>query len=258
MDNKQLIDKIDKYNKLRLLYNIFQLFIIKSKDTNNIQLKKIINSYKSNLSRFIINNQNQDENFGIFFSNMKQIISMNKDSTLNEQECLKLLSFFEGEVRNFLKIHNFQIDNILNNKKNEKENNQNLLINSKINQILILLTENTKILEEIFNQFKNAHLKEKQNFLDNINQQYSKINYILHTISLYIFNTLNSEQNIKSLQQLKENLIQEQNNNKNEIKVIKQKIRNFTDQGEEMSKLLAEYKRLCNIIDCINFEKSKK
>ena len=101
-------------------------------------------------------------------------------------------------------------------------------------------------------------MKEKQTFLDNINQQYSKINYILHTISLYIFNTLNSEQNIKSLQQLKENLIQEQNNNKNEIKVIKQKIRNFTDQGEEMSKLLAEYKRLCNIIDCINFEKSKK
>ena len=258
MDNIKLIEKIDKYNKLRLLYNIFQLFIIKSKDTNNEQLKKIINSYKSNLSRFIINNQNQDENFGIFFSNMKQINSMNKDSILNEQECLKLLSFFEGEVRNFLKIHNFKIDNILNNKKNEEENNQNLLINSKINQILILLNENTKILEEIFNKFKNAHLKEKQTFLDNINQQYSKINYILHTISLYIFNTLNSEQNIKSLQQLKENLIQEQNNNKNEIKVIKQKIRNFTDQGEEMSKLLAEYKRLCNIIECINFEKSKK
>ena len=84
MDNIKLIEKIDKYNKLRLLYNIFQLFIIKSKDTNNIQLKKIINSYKSNLSRFIINNQNQDENFGIFFSNMKQINSMNKDSILNE------------------------------------------------------------------------------------------------------------------------------------------------------------------------------
>jgi hypothetical protein len=60
MDNKKLIEKFDKYNKLRLLYNIFQLFIIKSKDTNNEQLKKIINSYKSNLSRFIINNQNQD------------------------------------------------------------------------------------------------------------------------------------------------------------------------------------------------------
>ena len=67
MDNIKLIEKIDKYNKLRLLYNIFQLFIIKSKDTNNEQLKKIINSYKSNLSRFIINNQNQDYNFGIFF-----------------------------------------------------------------------------------------------------------------------------------------------------------------------------------------------
>ncbi len=109
MDNIKLIEKIDKYNKLRLLYNIFQLFIIKSKDTNNEQLKKIINSYKSNLSRFIINNQNQDENFGIFFSNMKQIISMNKDSTLNEQECLKLLSFFEGEVRNFLQTHNLKL-----------------------------------------------------------------------------------------------------------------------------------------------------
>ncbi len=60
MDNKKLIEKFDKYNKLRLLHNIFQLFIIKSKDTNNEQLKKIINSYKSNLSRFIINNQNQD------------------------------------------------------------------------------------------------------------------------------------------------------------------------------------------------------
>ena len=67
---------------------------------------------------------------------------------------------------------------------------------------------------------------------------------------------LNSEQNIKSLQQLKENLIKEQNDNKNEIKVIKQKIRNFTDKGEEMSKLLAEYKRLCNLIDCINLEKN--
>jgi len=258
MDGEGLIEKIDKYNKLRLLYNIFQLFIIKSKDTNNDQLKKIINSYKSNLSRFIINNQNHDENCGIFFSNMKQIISINKDSTLNEQECLRLLSFFEEEVRNFLKIYNFKNENILNKKKNEEENNQNLLINSKINQILLLLNENTKILQEIFNKFKNAHLKEKQTFLDNINQQYSKINFLIQTITLYIFNTLNNEQNIKSLQQLKENLIQEQNDNKNEIKIIKQKIQNFTDKGEEMSKLLAEYKRLCNMIDCINLEKNNK
>ena len=76
-------------------------------------------------------------------------------------------------------------------------------------------------------------MKEKQTFLDNINQQYSKINYILQTISLYIFNMLNSEQNIKSLQQVKEKSIQDQNNNKNEIKVIKQKIINFTEQGKK-------------------------
>ena len=252
MENQKFLEKIDKYNKLRLLYNIFQFFLIKSKDTNDEQLKKILTSYKSNESRFIINNQKEEENFRIFFSDINQIKKMNKDSTLNEQESLKLLSYFEEEIRNFFKNHNFKID--INN-KNEERKNQNNLINAKINQILILLTENTKILEEIFNKFKNAHLKEKQNFLDNINQQYSKINNILQTIILYIYSTFNSEQNIKSLNQLKDNLIQEQINSKNEIKVIKQKIRNFTDQGEEMSKLLAEYKRLNNMIDCINLEK---
>lgn len=252
MENQKFLEKIDKYNKLRLLYNIFQFFLIKSKNTNDEQLKKILTSYKSNESRFIINNQKEEENFGIFFSDINQIKKMNKDSTLNEQESLKLLSYFEEEIRNFFKSHNFKIDV---GDKNEEIKNQNNLINAKINQILILLTENTKILEEIFNKFKNAHLKEKQNFLDNINQQYSKINNILQTIILYIYSTFNSEQNIKSLNQLKDNLIQEQINSKNEIKVIKQKIRNFTDQGEEMSKLLAEYKRLNNMIDCINLEK---
>ena len=67
MENQKFLEKIDKYNKLRLLYNIFQFFLIKSKDTNDEQLKKILTSYKSNESRFIINNQKEEENFGIFF-----------------------------------------------------------------------------------------------------------------------------------------------------------------------------------------------
>ena len=48
MENQKFLEKIDKYNKLRLLYNIFQFFLIKSKDTNDEQLKKILTSYKSN------------------------------------------------------------------------------------------------------------------------------------------------------------------------------------------------------------------
>ena len=72
-------DKIDIYNKLRLLFNILNDFIrktIANKDNDEV-LNKLVLSVKSNFSRFVISKQIPDENFGILFHS-KSLLYYNK------------------------------------------------------------------------------------------------------------------------------------------------------------------------------------
>ena len=240
-------DKIDIYNKLRLLFNILNDLIrktIANKDNDEV-LNKLVLSVKSNFSRFMISKQIPDENFGILFSDMNTISQLNSKSTLTEQDSLKFLSYYEDEVRNYIKSH---IGLMRDNRESEPSYEK---LNLKIKQITVLLVENTKLLNDIFKTFKANQNEQKQKYIEEINKEYEKINIILSKISNYIYTTLSSEQNIKSLIQIKENLLQKQKETKEEIEVMKYQINKYISQGDEMLKLTNEYKRLCTMIDCI-------
>ena len=64
-------------------------------------------------------------------------------------------------------------------------------------------------------------------------------------------NTLTSAEHSKALFTIKHNLLEEQKQLKLDIEVMKQQIKKYTDQGNEMTELLNEYKKLCNMIDCL-------
>ena len=119
----------------------------------------------------------------------------------------------------------------------------------KIKDITNLLKENNEIMNEIFKEFKNAYGKDKQKYIDYVNQQHSKIKGIVEDIKAYSFNKMNSEQNLKSFDKFKENLLLEQKQKEEEIKFYKALLNKYTSQGEEMTQLLNEYKRYSNMID---------
>ena len=258
-EDEQLIERIDEYNINQLLMNIFKRLLIKGesqkseKNDNSSLLNILIEKIKNNYPNFYFSLQQEpSDNFGLFYTDMNKLTQeFASSSNFSETDGFSLLGFFEEEIRNFFRTHPYLLKNTLNSNNDNTENNNKKLIETKINDITNLLIENTSLINDIFKEFKNAHSKEKQKYIDYINQKHSKINKAVEDIKSYTYNTLNSEQSYKSFDKFKENLLLEQKQKEEEIKYYKALLNKYTSQDDEMTQLLNEYKRYSNMIDCL-------
>ena len=258
-EDEQLIERIDEYNINQLLMNIFKRLIIKGesqkseKNDNSSLLNILIEKIKNNYPNFYFSLQQEpSDNFGLFYTDMNKLTQeFASSSNFSETDGFSLLGFFEEEIRNFFRTHPYLLKNTLNSNNDNTENNIKKLIEMKINDITNLLIENTSLINDIFKEFKNVHSKEKQKYIDYINQKHSKINKAVEDIKSYAYNTLNSEQSYKSFDKFKENLLLEQKQKEEEIKYYKALLNKYTSQGDEMTQLLNEYKKYTNMINCL-------
>jgi hypothetical protein len=266
LEDQQLIEQIDEYNINQLLMNIFKRLIIKAEtqqtektekekndNSNSSLLSMLIEKIKKNYPNFYFSLKEPNENFGLFYTDMGKLTSEYAHSDFTETDGFSLLGFFEEEIRNFFRTHPFLLKNSISNNNNNEYNEEKnkSIIEMKIKDITNLLKENNEIMNDIFKEFKNAHDKDKQKYIDYVNQQHSKIKGIVEDIKGYSFNTMNSEQSLKSFDKFKEILLLEQKQKEEEIKFYKALLNKYTSQGEEMTQLLNEYKRYSNMIDCL-------
>ena len=254
-EDKQIIEKVDEYNINQLLMNLFKRLLIKcetkqdSNNDNDSLLKILIEKIKSNYPNFYFSLKEPNENFGLFYTSMDKLVQeYSTSSNFTETDGFSLLGFFEEEIRNFFSSHPFLLKNAF--KSNEKEKN-NYNIENKIKEITNIVNENTSLINDIYKIFKNANSNEKQKYIDYINQQHAKINNAVENIKKYSYNNMSSEQNIKSLNKFKENLLRERKEKEEEIKYYETLLNKYTSQGDEMTQLLNEYKKYSNMIDCL-------
>ena len=254
-EDEQIIEKVDEYNINQLLMNLFKRLLIKcetkqdSNNDNDSLLKILIEKIKSNYPNFYFSLKVPNENFGLFYTSMDKLVQeYSTSSNFTETDGFSLLGFFEEEIRNFFSSHPFLLKNAF--KSNEKEKN-NYNIENKIKEITNIVNENTSLINDISNEFKTVHTTEKQKYIDYINQQHAKINNAVENIKKYSYNNMSSEQNIKSLNKFKENLLRERKEKEEEIKYYETLLNKYTSQGDEMTQLLNEYKKYSNMIDCL-------
>ena len=255
LEDEQIIEKVDEYNINQLLMNLFKRLLIKcetkqdSNNDNDSLLKILIEKIKSNYPNFYFSLKEPNENFGLFYTSMDKLVEeYGTSSNFTETDGFSLLGFFEEEIRNFFSSHPFLLKNAF--KSNEKEKN-NYNIENKIKEITNIVNENTSLINDISNEFKTVHTTEKQKYIDYINQQHAKINNAVENIKKYSYNNMSSEQNIKSLNKFKENLLRERKEKEEEIKYYETLLNKYTSQGDEMTQLLNEYKKYSNMIDCL-------
>ena len=258
-EDEKLIEKVDEYNINQLLMNLFKRLLMKceslqnknnndNKD-NNALLQMLIEKIKSNYPNFHFSLKEPNENFGLFYTSMDKLVQeYGTSSNFTETDGFSLLGFFEEEIRNFFNTHPFLLKNAY--KTNDKENNKYNFEN-KINDITNIVKENNDLINDIYNEFKNAHTNEKQKYIDYINQQHARINEAVENIKAYSINTMGSEQNIKSLKKFKEQLVKEQKEKEEEIKYYESLLNKYTSQGDEMTQLINEYKKYTNMINCL-------
>lgn len=255
-EEEQLIEKIDEYNINQLLMNLFKRLIMKcetnqnsNNNDNNAPLQILIEKIKSNYPNFYFSLKEQNENFGLFYTSMDKLVEeYGASSNFTETDGFSLLGFFEEEIRNFFNTHSFLLKNTIQ-ENNQEKNNYN--IQHKLKEISDLVNENGELINDIYNDFKNVQTKEKQKYIDYINQQHAKINEAVESIKTYSYNTLSSEQNIKTLNKFKEQLLKEQKEKEEEIKYYESLLSKYTSQGDEMNQLLNEYKKYTNMINCL-------
>ena len=254
-EDEQIIEKVDEYNINQLLMNLFKRLLIKcetkqdSNNDNDSLLKILIEKIKSNYPNFYFSLKEPNENFGLFYTSMDKLVQeYSTSSNFTETDGFSLLGFFEEEIRNFFSSHPFLLKNAF--KSNEKEKN-NYNIENKIKEITNIVNENTSLINDISNEFKTVHTTEKQKYIDYINQQHAKINNAVENIKKYSYNNMSSEQNIKSLNKFKENLLRERKEKEEEIKYYETLLNKYTSQGDEMTQLINEYKKYSNMIDCL-------
>ena len=255
LEDEQIIEKVDEYNINQLLMNLFKRLLIKcetkqdSNNDNDSLLKILIEKIKSNYPNFYFSLKEPNENFGLFYTSMDKLVQeYSTSSNFTETDGFSLLGFFEEEIRNFFSSHPFLLKNAF--KSNEKEKN-NYNIENKIKEITNIVNENTSLINDISNEFKTVHTTEKQKYIDYINQQHAKINNAVENIKKYSYNNMSSEQNIKSLNKFKENLLRERKEKEEEIKYYETLLNKYTSQGDEMTQLINEYKKYSNMIDCL-------
>jgi len=255
-EDEKLIEKVDEYNINQLLMNLFKRLLMKcetqqnsNNNDNNALLQILVEKIKSNYPNFYFSLKEPNENFGLFYTPMDKLVEeFSNSSNFTETDGFSLLGFFEEEIRNFFNTHPFLLKNAIKENNSQKSNYN---IENKIKEISNIVKENGELISDIYNEFKNVQTKEKQKYIDYINQQHAKINEAVENIKTYSYNTLSSEQNIKTLIKFKEQLLKEQKQKEEEIKYYESLLNKYTSQGDEMTQLLNEYKKYSNMIDCL-------
>ena len=255
-EDEKLIEKVDEYNINQLLMNLFKRLLMKcetqqnsNNNDNNALLQILVEKIKSNYPNFYFSLKDPNENFGLFYTSMDKLVEeFSNSSNFTETDGFSLLGFFEEEIRNFFNTHPFLLKNAIKENNSQKSNYN---IENKIKEISNIVKENGELISDIYNEFKNVQTKEKQKYIDYINQQHAKINEAVENIKTYSYNTLSSEQNIKTLIKFKEQLLKEQKQKEEEIKYYESLLNKYTSQGDEMTQLLNEYKKYSNMIDCL-------
>lgn len=232
---------IDQYNKLQILHNIFSLFLLKSSQTTDIELQSIISSFQSMESNFFLLHQPPDDSIGLLFTDLMTIKNLS-NTNMPMNTSFKLLSYFEEEIRVFLKSHRnlLTLDN---------DNNVSKLITIP-SDVLMLLLDNFNIFTSIYSTYFKNHTSQKQNILNSMNVEYTEINSVINSITNIILTQLTSEQNIKTLQKIKESLTEKNKKAFDEINFLSAQLDKYKLQGDSMTGLVNEYNKLCNMIDC--------
>ena len=255
-EDEKLIEKVDEYNINQLLMNLFKRLLMKcetqqnsNNNDNNALLQILVEKIKSNYPNFYFSLKEPNENLGLFYTSMDKLVEeFSNTSNFTETDGFSFLGFFEEEIRNFFNTHPFLLKNAIKENNSQKSNYN---IENKIKEISNIIKENGELISDIYNEFKNVQTKEKQKYIDYINQQHAKINEAVENIKTYSYNTLSSEQNIKTLIKFKEQLLKEQKQKEEEIKYYESLLNKYTSQGDEMTQLLNEYKKYSNMIDCL-------
>ena len=284
------LEVVDNFNKFSILINIFNAMILKFKTDTHKQIspevsKEIVCYYDKMITQYLISNKLcNNSDFSLLFvekidllnyhtnhTNMVQVgvgtgwgvdvgnslgaatiagasssIGFDVELHVNPDLQIKILSIFEEELRNYLKIK--KISNTI--KINHQANDFPNILNTLFNEIFNLIIQNFEILNDVYENFKIKEIEKEKIEIKNVDNNLNKIRNTVILIIDKITNKLTSEQNFKLLEYLRHNLTEEKEKIKLDIKNMKLKLEEYAAQGEELSNLVKEYKKICNLIEC--------
>lgn len=259
----------DDYNKFTILRNIYEnlIFNLKfqkieeslSENSDILEFYENINTIYQIKRNFTSLNQ---EEISLMFVNNKDILnSCSLEGNLlyrDENVQLKLLSLFEEEVRTFIKNKNelkFKLIQIRSSHDNSKNSINISELNKKFLEIFNLITENFDLISEIFEHFKIKEIDSEEKDLKFYRENFCKINTILESMLTDISDKMTSEQSYILLNHINQGLQNENIIIEVEIEKMKNKLVEYDKQGEELSELVKEYRKICNLIECKKLDK---
>jgi hypothetical protein len=258
----------DQYNKFRLLRNIFDNLILNLKcKPENQENGEILNFYEKMNTIFLIRNNlvtNSQDEFSLLFVDSKEILkccSIEENLLYSDESVqLRLLSLFEEEIRNFIKNKKELKSRLLQLELGDSHDAKNDTMNkTDLNKLLLeiynLITENFELISEIFENFKTKEIDIEEKDLKSYKENFSKINNIIETIISDISDKMTSEQSFIVLNHISQGLQNENSKIEDDIQKMKNKLVEYDQQGEELSELVKEYRKICNLIECKKLEK---
>jgi hypothetical protein len=260
-DDNNLVNFYDEMNSLFLIENKFCIW-----EKNYPRNDGEDNSNNSNNSR-IYSQENfpsvlflDREDFRNFLEEEKSLRNINSIS----EENLKLLSLFEEEIRKFLKKKKELSEKIKCKNYTRSQNvNSNMSIcldlgkfESEIKtisyeEIFKKLIENFELITEIYENFITTQSQQEKaeilSFENNINSTKNLLEKLMNSI----IEELSGEKSHKVLHEIRKNLREENKKLTDDINELKYQVNRFTGEGEDLMNLVKEYKKICNMIDCV-------
>lgn len=275
---KDEINLIDNYNKNRLLVNILDRLIFFLK-CNNCD-ESLVSFYDEMNSLYLIGkkfeldkeskSKSEDENHKdiqdvknmkdecfpcVMFLDKKdfrKIKMPERDGKNLSIENLKLLSLYEEEIRNFLRKKK-EIIKKLNNKHVNSSEKSDCSSNSNkefLDKLFSKMIENFENFNDIFENFKNSLVYQENREIASFENTFRTMKNLLERLMNMIIEELTGEKSIIVMNEVKSRLTEENNILSDEIKRLQFEIYKYTEQGDELTILVREYKKLCNLIDC--------
>jgi hypothetical protein len=266
------LEIIDTYNKLKLLIKIFEDLMLKLKTKeNDPEMNDIVFFYESLYTLYFSKEKvfpdNENEILSILFTNKSEFFDDCQNKIDQDQMKrvlnLKLLSLFEEEVKLFLKNKNNLLKFFDNKdkcvekssssiKSNITQEEEQMILRNFQNlyqEIFNLLVSNFEILNSLFENLKNSEIETSKEDIENKYKQFIHIKDLMDNIVGKIISELTSEQHILTLEKIKQNLQEKKEKELKEIQELKQRLNHYADQGEELTDLVKEYRKLCTLLE---------
>ena len=260
--NDEEINIIDNYNKQRLLINVFSNLITKIKCDDNFlnqetknDIIEFYNKYNIDniLNQKIFDKDLDSNNISVLFvKNENRIDSLKMDNIISNEN-LKLLSLYEEELRIFLK-NKKEIQTKLSkyDKKSNKNKNDSDFLNkfkSYLDSLLTILNENIGLIVDIFHNFKFREVEREGKEAELFSEELEKFKEILKSIMGQITEEIINDQTYNKLENIKNKLESENNYINLQIKEYNNLLKEYEEKGEELTNLVREYKKICNLIE---------